>query len=142
MTKNIMLDTGFLIALCDPTDEQKRRENAVSLYELIEKQNVIIPWPILYETFRTKYSRKNNVLVLFEAFLKKNNVHYLDDSPYRENVYIQVIDSYNKQKKRYSMVDFVIREIIADINVKIDYLITFNQKDFQDICSIRQIEIY
>ena len=40
-----------------------------------------------------------------------------------------------------SVVDSVIREIITDINVKIDYLITFNIKDFQDLCALRRIEI-
>lgn len=140
MAKNILIDTGFLIALIDPRDE--RREDALSLFDLIKKQNVIIPWPILYETFRTKYIRKNNVLVLFERFIEKNNICYLDDSPYRDNVYQQLIDSYKRQEQIYSMVDFIIRDIIADINVKLDYLITFNKRDFEDICRRRGVEIY
>ena len=35
----------------------------------------------------------------------------------------------------------VIREMISDIDMRIDYLVTFNVKDFADVCAIRGVEI-
>jgi hypothetical protein len=40
-----------------------------------------------------------------------------------------------------SLVDTVIREMLSDESLKIDYLITFNIKDFIDVCSRRNITI-
>ncbi len=39
------------------------------------------------------------------------------------------------------MVDCLIRLIIEDENVKVDYLVTFNVRDFHDVCMKRGIEL-
>ena len=49
--------------------------------------------------------------------------------------------SFNKKSMNISLVDLVINQIIRDINVKIDYMITFNKKDFYINCSKRNIKI-
>ncbi len=40
-----------------------------------------------------------------------------------------------------SLVDEVIRSALLDTDVKIDAMITFNPRDFYDICSDRRIEL-
>jgi predicted nucleic acid-binding protein len=139
MTKNTLIDAGFLIALCDPSDDE--RENAIAIYDLISDHTCILPWPIHYETFRTKSYKRHDALILFNQFINYRNVEYFDDSNYRDRSLEKLIDSYHKPNKKYSLVDHVIREIIIDPNVKIDYFVTFNPKDFMDVCSMRRIEI-
>ena len=41
-----------------------------------------------------------------------------------------------------TLVDLIIREILLDVEVKIDALITFNIADFEDICWKRNIELF
>ena len=36
----------------------------------------------------------------------------------------------------------LIRFILNDVNLKIHFLVTFNEKDFMDVCQERRIEIY
>ncbi len=75
------------------------------------------------------------------SFVKANAtlIEWIDDSLYREGAMERFLD--NKGKK-FSLVDLVIREILQDVNIKIDYLVTFNTDDFEDICNRRGIEIY
>jgi predicted nucleic acid-binding protein len=136
---NILVDAGFLIALCDPNDQYK--EAALNLNDLIIEHNCIVPWPILYETFRTQYLYRKDILVSFNRFIDNKNVVFFNDADYRDKSFEKLIDSYNRRNLRYSLVDYVIREIITDINVKIDYFVTFNPRDFADVCALRKIEI-
>jgi predicted nucleic acid-binding protein len=135
----ILIDTGFLIALCDPRDQY--RNAALDLYDFIKIHDCILPWPIFYETFRTDYIRKNDALVLFNQFITNTNIEFFDDKNYRDGSLEKLIDSYNKPNKKYSLVDHVLREIITDIDIKVDGLVTFNELDFMDVCSLRKIEI-
>jgi len=43
--------------------------------------------------------------------------------------------------RKVILTDGVIREILKDINVKINYLITYNAPDFKDICDQRFVDI-
>jgi hypothetical protein len=43
--------------------------------------------------------------------------------------------------KSFSLADSVIREMLRDINVKVQYLATYNTPDFADLCAFREIEI-
>jgi hypothetical protein len=44
-------------------------------------------------------------------------------------------------KRPISLVDMVIRYILDDVNIRKDCLLTFNRRDFVDVCRKRQIEI-
>lgn len=139
MTKNTLIDAGFLIALCDPSDPE--RENALAIYDLISEHTCILPWPIHYETFRTKSYKRYDALILFNKFINDRNVDHFDDTSYRDKSLEKLISSYSKPNIKYSLVDHVIRAIIIDVNVKIDYFVTFNPRDFRDVCALRKIEI-
>ena len=57
----------------------------------------------------------------------------------QEKEYSEILTKF--KNKTYSLVDAVIREILKDKNLQIDYLATFNTRDFIDICAKRKIEI-
>jgi len=40
-----------------------------------------------------------------------------------------------------SLVDMVMRLMLDDVNVRVDGLLTFNQKDFHDVCRKRGLEM-
>jgi tryptophanase len=44
-------------------------------------------------------------------------------------------------KRQISLVDMVVRYILSDTKIKITGLITFNEKDFLDICKRRKMPI-
>ena len=139
MAKYILTDTGFWIGLLDSKDQYHESSN--ELVDLLSGSNIILPWPCLYETFRTKYSKRKEVANLLEVFIKKNNIIQLCDKEYREVAYANTIESMRYGSNVYSLVDNIIREMILDINLKIDLLVTFNERDFADVCARRKIGI-
>ncbi|WP_221394149.1 hypothetical protein [Dyadobacter sp. NIV53] len=111
-----------------------------TIAELIEGYQIILPWPCLYETISTHLTRRRKLLLYLEEFIRKPEVLLLDDTEYKENAFREVFIQ-NRLGHTYSLTDSVIREILKDINVKVNYLATFNNNDFEDVCQKRQIEI-
>ncbi|MCZ8169435.1 MAG: hypothetical protein ACK5RV_07190 [Flavobacterium sp.] len=140
MAKFILTDTGYWLGLLDSKDAN--HENSIAISELLEGNNIVIPWPCLYETINTRLTRRKEDLAQFENILKDPRIIHIDDTIYKssaiENVFLR---NNNYSEGAHSLVDSVIREMLLDINLKIDYLATFNVKDFQDICYKRGIEI-
>jgi hypothetical protein len=61
----------------------------------------------------------------------------LDDLPFRKKVINQCFDELSKppaNRRNLSAVDRVIREILSDRSLRISALITFNPRDFEDVC--------
>ncbi|WP_448528363.1 hypothetical protein [Raineya sp.] len=78
----------------------------------------------------------------FQREIKKANFERVDDVPYRDIALEKLLDDNSIDRKcNLSLVDIVLREMLADISFKINFFITFNAKDFADICSKRRIEI-
>ena len=73
--------------------------------------------------------------------MKSNKVEFIYDETYRDEALNNTYSIHRKTVPQISLVDSIIREILKDINVKIDFLVTFNQKDFKDVCDIRNIEL-
>ena len=109
--------------------------------EYLEISYLVLPWPTLYETLRTRLSRNRKALQQFELYLKRPNITFLDDEPYREKAIDLCFSSSLHVNRPLSMVDCLIRLILEDINIKINYLATFNINDFIDICLKRRITI-
>ena len=65
----------------------------------------------------------------------------LEDSKYKDEALKQVFTYNRKAGFTFSLTDSVIREILKDINVTVNYLVTYNERDFKDICDQRLIEI-
>jgi len=132
----VLIDTGYWFALFDPKDDLNLYDKAQKILQYLENSKLLVPWPTLYETFNTKFSKKSNLLI---QILKKNNVVLIDDTLYKETALLNL--EKNFKKRNLSLVDLIIREILIDKKIKIDYLISFNVKDFVDVCQRKQIQI-
>jgi predicted nucleic acid-binding protein len=137
--EHILVDTGFWIAAFDSRDNHYTQ--AQKKIELLELFEVVLPWPTLYETLRTRLVRNPIALQRFETFLKNPRVSFLDDTPLRDSALEIAIESSLRSKRPLSMVDCMIRLAIEDENINIDYLATFNIADFIDICARYSVEI-
>lgn len=138
MSKIILTDTCFWLGLVDPRDQYHEMSNTIA--DVIEGHQIVFPWPCLYETISTHLTRRREQLLYLEKLIKKPEITLLDDTEYKDNTLEEVFNS-NRLGFTYSLTDSVIREILKDINVRVDYLVTYNNRDFEDICQKRQIEI-
>ena len=137
MNGALLADTGYLIALWGERD--KHHEMAQCNKRLLDLHPVVLPWPVLYETIKTRFARRPNVLTLMDAIIAKADTLLLNDSPYREGACRQVRQT--SRKRPPSLVDAVLRPVIEDENVRISGLSTFNAKDFHDLCCPRHVDL-
>jgi predicted nucleic acid-binding protein len=134
-----IVDTGVWLAIFDEKEEHyKEGQEKV---EILNRLQVLIPWPTMYETLRTKFVNKTIALKQFEKFLKSSEVIYLDDLPYRDVAFQLSFVCTLIKKRPLSMVDCLLRLMIDDVSVKVRYHATFNRRDFIDLCNKRGIEI-
>ncbi len=102
---------------------------------------LVVPWPTMYETLRTKFVKKTLALKQLKDYLARPHVERLDDTRYREDAMKLTFSSALTQHRPLSMIDCLIRLIMEDKNVKIDLLATFNERDFADVCRKQKIEM-
>lgn len=138
--KNVLTDTCFWIAFFDKTDE--KHQTSVSIMEQIERTTIILPWPILYEVLRTKFVKNKLWVANFNRLLTQLKIEYIYDDDYRQNALWDFFGLSLKDKRNISFVDVVLRSMLKNINLRIDYLITYNERDFIDICKLRKVPIY
>lgn len=136
---NILTDTGYWLGLIDNRDSYHEKSNEVS--SLIEGHRIIIPWPCLYETLSTRLIRQREKIILFEKHMSLSHISLLEDDHYKSNALNQVFIVNNKMGFSHSLTDAVIREMLKDVNTKIDAIVTYNRKDFVDVCLRREIQI-
>ena len=139
INKTALVDSGFWIALLDERDEhyKEAQQKAETLLHL----RYIFPWPILYETLRTRFVRRPLAVRKFESFLKRPNTTYLEDAKYRMDALAATLSDRPQGGRAFSLVDNVLRMIISDMSVRVDYVLTFNVGDFADVCRRRQVEM-
>jgi len=141
----VLADTGVWYAMFDPGDQ--RWGQTAEKEELLELFNVVIPWPTMYETLRTRMVKNIRAMQRFEDYLKRPNLTFIDDTPYREDALDLTLKFSLRPQMRpifkaLSMIDCLIWLILEDANVNISYLATFNDRDFRDVCSKRRIEMF
>jgi len=134
-----LVDSGFWIALLEERDPHHK--DAQSKADALLEMKYLLPWPILYETLRTRFTRRAWLVHKFEGFLKRPNAVILDDKKYRNDALDQTLSDASTGKRTISLVDNVLRGIIGDVSVRINCLFTFNPGDFADLCGRRQIEL-
>jgi predicted nucleic acid-binding protein len=139
---SILLDTGVWYAFCDPTDGARTPDVIEDIYERVRNHSIVLPWPIVYETLRTRLVRNRIAMQRFESQLKSLRVDRLDDTPYREDALTLSIESSLRRRRPLSLVDCLLRLLIDDRNVQIDSFVTFNVADFSDVCRNRKIELW
>lgn len=135
----LLIDSGFWLALFDTRDPYHNQ--AICLYPIIEKCHALLPWPILYEVISTRLVKSTDSLNRLYLELQTPGLHRVPDDPYRESALEQAITTAN-QSRRTSLVDAVLRKILADPGRRIDAMVTFNDRDFADVCARRRIPMY
>jgi predicted nucleic acid-binding protein len=139
---SVLVDTGVWIALCDARDRTVDDNTMNDIYDRIRVHTIIIPWPLTYETLRTRFVRNRLALTRFEQEIKSPRVLLIDDAPYREDAIALSIESSLRRGRPLSMVDCLVRLLLSDVATKIDYVVTFNPRDFIDVCTKRRIELW
>lgn len=139
--KYVITDTCYWIGLMDSTDQHHHK--SLLIQDLIKDTRIVFPFPCFYEIIRTSFAKPKNKhkLLAFENLLKNSNVEYIDDTIYKDKALSNVYELNKKSFISHSLVDAVIREMLSDVNLKPDFLVTYNVKDFIDICLKRRIEI-
>ncbi len=111
------------------------------LYDLITDHSIIVPWPLGYEILRTRLVRNRIALSRIESDFKSRKIVWVDSSIYNEEALELTFNSITARRHPISMVDYLLRLMLDDSNLKIDWLATWNTKDFIDICQARSIQI-
>ncbi len=137
--KYVITDTCYWLGLVDSRDEHHKK--SILINELIKDAYIVFPFPCFYEIIRTKFVKNKIKLEAFESFLKRSKVEYVDDTKYKDEALSKVYELNKKSYVSHSLTDAVIREMLSDVDLRLDYLVTYNVKDFLDICAKRKIEI-
>ena len=146
---DICADSSFLIGLYDEKDKFHDQASDYFRHYFPNGNNrLIIPWPIVYEAVSTRMVRNKRGLSRLESDWKllaaQQQLHLLSDLPFREGVVDECFDELKKppvQYRKLSAVDRVIRRILSDPNIQITAFLTFNPKDFVDVCKAFRREL-
>lgn len=139
MSETVLTETSYWIALYDP--QQAAHQSVAGTEKLVELLTLVMPWPILYETLRTRFVRRRDWIARLDQRLKRPNVSFIDDRDYCEKAYSLSVEYSTRLRRPISMVDMLCRLLIADPNVRIDYLLTTNAADFHDVCTRHPVEM-
>jgi predicted nucleic acid-binding protein len=139
VNETVLIDTGYWIALFDP--RQGRHAEAEGKEDYLDLLTLLVPWPTVYETLRTRFARRSKWVAEFHELLKQSNVRVLDDGEYRERALDQVREFSVEMERPISMVDMVCRLMIEDPDVRVDYMLTTNPRDFVDVCERNGVEM-
>jgi predicted nucleic acid-binding protein len=144
----ICADAGFLIALYDQRDEHHVHAVARfdSFFATESLRHVLLaPWPILYESLNTRHARRKQALQQLNTdwhILESNQrLILLNDEVYREKALRDYLEIATEGSRVLSLTDRVIRAVLADPANRIDVLLTYNARDFSDVCGTQQIEL-
>ena len=139
----VCVDAGFLIGLYQESDpyHQKAKEHFVTYFDS-GFNRFLIPWPVLYESVRTRMVNRRQWVAALAAdwnrLRTRGQLHLIDDQPYRDVAIEDCLGEPSRAGGRYrslSLTDRVIRHMLADVDLRIDAFITFNPNDFRDVCS-------
>ena len=136
----ILVDSCFWIAFYTP-EEVINHSKALNLIDCLENNEVIIPWPTLYEFVNTRLSRRKESLTSFQQFLLKPNIYKVSDEEYKQKALQNIFELNISRHSTISLVDEVLRLMILDKSLSIDFLVTFNKSDFEYPCQISNVII-
>ena len=138
MIGGLLIDTGFFFALHTANDNH--HATARTKEKLLDDANIILPWPVLYETLNTSFVKNWESIDWLDRWIKSPNTVLIDDSKYRSDCYNNVLAT-SKRNRPISLVDVVLRAVIEDENVRVSAILTFNPKDFVDVCRKHRVEM-
>ncbi|MEK6152140.1 hypothetical protein WIW50_02715 [Flavobacteriaceae bacterium 3-367] len=119
MAKTYLPDTGFWIAL------YANNEEAETIATIIEDDNILIPYPSMYEFLNSKFSRRG-LAYEFQKLLKRPNIKKIYDDDYRDDSFDNFFYNAINYSLDVSLVDEVIKLMIIDPKLKVDFLISYD----------------
>lgn len=125
--ETVLVDSGYWLALYDPRDQH--HNEATGTEEYLHLVTPLVPWPTLYEVMRTRFVKRKDRLNQFEKALLALQPTFIDDSKYRDSA----LSKTWRGAGTISLADHVLRLILEDRPSRIDYILTFNERDFTDI---------
>jgi len=140
--KNVLVDSGFIIALYDKKDDLHKDATKFFAQYFKNTRNVLlIAWPVLYESISTQMVKNRACIKVinhdWKVLWQKRRLIYVDDSDFREKAIGKVFEELNRNPMHYrkiSLVDRVLREMLSDLRLKIDIFKSYNKGDFNDVC--------
>ncbi len=135
-----LVDTGFWFALYKTKDQHHKKACEIESRLGFDKVKIIMPWPSLYETLNTQFIKNSEGLNSFTRLLRSPQVVRLSDCGYRERSLEIVLQS--SSKRPLSLVDMVIRAMLDDENIVKHGLLSFNARDFSDLCWKNRIALF
>jgi len=136
MAKNILIDTGYWIALFNERD--RHHTTARVLEDDLSIHTLLIPWPTLFECVDTRLARRKDSAIRFKQLPLRPRTALVDDSPYRHKSLHFVLEETNHT---FSLTDHIIRSMIQDVQLSIDAFVGFNPGDFYDVCAARGVDM-
>jgi predicted nucleic acid-binding protein len=139
----VLVDTGVWYELFSSRDRNRERnkEQVKAIERSSQNDTILLPWPVMYETLKTKMVKDKPGLRNLEHQFSKPNMEFLPDLAYQEQSLIECFDSSLKKKRPLSLVDCLLRSLMLDRNLKIDQFATNNWGDFANVCNKREIEV-
>lgn len=140
---NICLDACFLIGLYDERDEHHKRSKELfaDMFDSNARNVAVVVWPVLYESVSTQLVRHRRRTSDMERdwrrLVSTKRLVFIDDAPYRDDALELCLKELDKPAASYralSLTDRVLRSVLADINARVDGVLSFNRDDFVDIC--------
>ena len=138
MRGGLLVDTGFFFALWNGRDQY--HASAEAKKSLLDESEIILPWPVLYETLNTRFVGLPGAIDWFDRLVGSPSTELLDDSRYRNACYEAILTT-ARRGRRLSLVDAVLRSVIEDDNVRVEGMLTFNKRDFVDVCRQHRVEL-
>lgn len=129
---NILIDTGFWFAFYDEADEHHNK--AMQIMPYLEKHMILIPYPSLYETINTRFSKRRMWMSSFQSLMISPTCVLIHDEEYKKITLRMTFSTSLDNNRPISLVDMVIRQMLDDVNLKSDAIVTFNPEDFYDVC--------
>jgi predicted nucleic acid-binding protein len=139
--RTALVDTGYWYALLEERDKEQHKQ-ALTDSEIFLRLRYLIPWPVMYETLCTRWTRRPLIVRQFERILKTPNAAKLDDTKYRDAALAIALDTAKPHPNTISLVDAVLRLVLDDRSNRVDCMFTFNPGDFRDVCVRRRVQIY
>jgi predicted nucleic acid-binding protein len=136
--KYVLIDTCFWIALFKPTDPFHK--NSREILAQIDRYYFRLPWPTLYEFINTRLMTTPSRLAQFTKVMVCPGIIREDDSKYREISLKLSMERTNKDPA-LSLTDSVIRLMAEDRDLRVDYLVSYDNDLRASIAQSRGIEM-
>ena len=136
---NVLIDTGFWYAYYNERDPY--HDKAVNMMPFLEKHTIIIPYPSLYEKINTRFAKRKEWMDSFKVIILSPMCLLINDEKYKKEALSMTMETCIEKGRPISLVDMVIRQMLDDVNLKSDAIVTFNPGDFYDICLRNKIRI-